>query len=71
MNHYFVPNDRVEPFTPMTQFGSNRTLVPSDLHPEQIAVISDVAPGIKNPGLRARLADVAWLMSRTDARGLL
>ena len=67
MNYHFVPDDRVEPFTPMLQFGSNRTLVPRDLHPEQIAVFSDVAPGIKNPGLRARLADVAWLMNRTDA----
>ncbi len=67
MNYYFVPNDRVQPFMPVIQFGSTRSLVPSDLHPEQIAVISDVAPGITNPGLRARLADVAWFMNRQDA----
>ena len=63
-NIHFKPEDRAEPYGPMSVFDGKRTLIPSDLRGEPSAAIADSVPAIQNPGLRARLADIAWLNDR-------
>lgn len=64
---HFKPSDKAEPYGPMLVMGERRSLIPSDLRGTQSAVFAAVAPGISNPGLRARLADIAWLNDRKQA----
>lgn len=64
---HFKPNDRAEPYGPMFVADGRRSLIPSDLRGAQSNVFAVVAPGIFNPGLRARLADIAWLNDRKQA----
>lgn len=63
-NYHFDPDHRSEPFKPMWQMEGKRSLVPTDMKQEQIEVISELARGVVNHGLRARLSDVAWFMQR-------
>lgn len=58
---HFKPNDKAEPYSPMFVMEGRRSLMPSDLRGVQSEVFAAIAPGIVNPGLRARLADIAWL----------
>ena len=58
------PDSADEPFKPMLAREDRRTLVPSDLCEAQVGVIAEFALAIKNVGLRARLADVAWTIQR-------
>ncbi|RUP00630.1 hypothetical protein [Hyphomicrobium sp.] len=61
---HFKPNDKAEPYGPMFVANGRRSLIPSDLRGAQSEVFAAVAPRILNPGLRARLADIAWLNNR-------
>lgn len=63
-NYHTEPDNAAEPFKPMIVMDGRRSLVPSDLQPNQIDVIAEFAPTIENVGLKARLADVAWTMQR-------
>lgn len=65
--YHFVPNDGASPFQPMMQFGDGRSLVPSDMKSDQIDEIILALPSISNPGIRARFADAAWTVRRSDA----
>lgn len=65
--YHFVEDSRTEPFRPMMIDGDRRTLIPSDLLPEQIEVLARIAGQIENPGLRARAADVAWQQNRANS----
>ena len=60
---HFKPKDRSEPYGPrfVNIERDERTMIPEDLRGVQSAVIAEVAPAFRNPGLRARLADIAWL----------
>lgn len=64
MQIHFKPNDKAEPYGPMLVANGRRSLIPSDLRGAQSDVFAAVAPRILNPGLRARLADIAWLNNR-------
>ena len=66
-NIHFKPEDRAEPYGPLSVFNDQRTLIPADLRGEQSAAIADLVPNIENPGLRARLADIAWQNDRKRA----
>lgn len=57
-------DDPAEPFGPMLMIGSRRSIIPSDVRGEQAIILSEVAPGISHPVVRARLGDVAFLTSR-------
>jgi hypothetical protein len=61
---HFKPGDRGEPYGPMFVMDGRRSIVPDDLHGEQSAAFAAIAPKIHNPGLRALLADIAWLNDR-------
>lgn len=55
------PEDWLEPFTPMMQIDGRRTIVPSDLDADQVALLARIAPQVTRDDLRARVADVAWV----------
>ena len=59
-NLHFKPEDRSEPYGPQSVFHGRRSMIPADLRGDQSAVIAELVPTIRNPGLRARLADIAW-----------
>ena len=63
-NIHFKPEDRAEPYGPQSVFDGRRSMIPSDLRGTQSAVISEFVPTIRNPGLRARLADIVWQNNR-------
>lgn len=57
----FKPEDRAEPYGPFwAGADGRRTIVPGDLRGVQSETLAKIAVGIRNPGLRARIADVAW-----------
>lgn len=62
---HFKPEDRAEPYGPRWVLNGRRSIIPEDLHGEQSAVFAAIAPTLKNPGLRARLADIAWINDRS------
>ena len=64
---HLKPRDRSEPYGPLFVMDGRRSLIPSDLEGEQSAVIGRLVPGIRNPGLRARLADIVWHNDRKCA----
>lgn len=64
---HFKPHDRAEPYGPLFVMDGRRSVIPDDLRGEQSAVFAIIAPTVKNAGLRARLADVAWLNDRKQA----
>jgi hypothetical protein len=65
------PGNWLEPFSPMAQFGDRRSPLPSDLTPEQIALLARIAPLVDRADLRARAADVAWFYGERSNVGLL
>ena len=66
VNHmHFKPDDGTEPYGPMIVLADGRrSMIPSDQRAGQSAVFAAIAPGLQNPGLKARLSDVAWLNDR-------
>src|SRR5262245_35653154 len=65
---HFKPDERNEPFGPMMQFADGRrTAIPSDFR-ARIDVLASMVECTQNPVLRARLADVSWLLDRKRAK---
>jgi hypothetical protein len=62
------PSDRGSPWGPMMTFETGRTAIPEDFRGEQTATISAIVGKVESPGLRARLADIAWSNNRKDGR---
>lgn len=58
------PEDKLNPFRPLAQFGNRRSAIPTDFSDEQIALFATVAPTIAQRHLQARLADLVWLRGR-------
>jgi hypothetical protein len=48
----------------MMVFEDRRSLIPTDLLPDQINELYQIAPSVTNIGLRARIADVVWFLQR-------
>ncbi|CAB4346922.1 unannotated protein [freshwater metagenome] len=61
---HFKPGDRGEPYGPMFVMGGRRGIIPDDLRGEQSMIFAEIAPDLANAGLRALLADIAWLNNR-------
>jgi hypothetical protein len=61
---HFKPQDRGEPYGPLFVMNGRRGIIPDDLRGEQSVAFAAIAPKIHNPGLRALLADIAWLNDR-------
>ena len=63
-NIHFKPNDRAKPYGPLFIMSGKRSIVPADLRGDQSTVFAEIVATIQNPGLRARLADIAWINNR-------
>ena len=59
-NIHFKPEDRSEPYGPNSVSKGKRSMIPADCRGKQAAAIVELVPTIRNPGLRARLADIVW-----------
>lgn len=66
------PEDFAEPFRPFAVWSEgSRTILPSDIDPERIALLAAAAPLIEHVPLRARIADVAWTYGEKSNMALL
>ena len=63
-DYHVEPDHRTTPFKIMLTWPGRRTLIPSEVLPAQIDVLAEFLPSVKNAGLRARMADVVWLVQR-------
>jgi hypothetical protein len=62
---YFKPEERHEPFGPMVTFADGRrSAIPSDFREGRVDLLAEMAKRAKHPVLRARLADVCWLLDK-------
>jgi hypothetical protein len=61
-------SDRSDVWGPIGSGPNGRTAIPEDFRGEQTAILAAVVPRIVNPGLRARIADVAWSNNRRDGK---
>ncbi len=62
---HFNPHERDEPFGPMLAMADGRrSAIPADFRGTHVDLLADMAMRATNPVLRARLADVAWLLDR-------
>jgi len=61
---HFKPSDRAEPYGPLWAYGEQRSIVPADLPAELSAGLAKHAATLRQPVLRARIADVAWTANR-------
>jgi hypothetical protein len=55
---------REEPFGPFAIWDGRRSAIPSDFRGGPVALLVEMAGRAANPVLRARLADVCWLLER-------
>lgn len=59
-------DDPAEPYGPMFVMNGRRSMIPSDIGREQAIELAKAAPSFTNAGIRARIADIAWLGNRRD-----
>lgn len=62
------PSDRGAEWGPWISTLAQRAPVPQDFQGEQNRVLGKLAPSLSHPGLRARLADIAWTNDRKLGR---
>jgi hypothetical protein len=65
---HLKPEDKHEPFGPLWQAASGRTAAPADFRGPRLEILMEMADRAKHPALRARLADLCWLLDRKQAR---
>ncbi len=58
------PSSPNEPFRPIAVFGNRRTAIPDDFSPADIQFFAEVAELADEPLIRARLADLVWLLGK-------
>jgi hypothetical protein len=61
---YLKAQEREEPFGPLMSSGDRRTAIPADFRGEPVKLLADMAVRSVNPVLKARLADICWLLER-------
>lgn len=66
-----TPADLTSPFKPFAVFQDNRSAIPADFDETDVTFFALIASHAVHPGLRARLADVAWLLNPRLGTGLL
>lgn len=60
----FEPQDMNDPFPPMMTMGTTRTSTPDDIGENDLELLRQLAPEIKDAELRARVADLIWHKKR-------
>ena len=59
------PDNKTAPFQPEWRATDGRRgFIPEDLSTDEVASLSELAGGVTNPLLKARLADIVWLRDR-------
>ena len=58
------PDSTNEPFKPLWSDGQQRSIIPDDLSETDIAFFAEIVEIIDDPWLKARLADLVWLLQR-------
>ena len=58
------PDSTNEPFKPLWSNGQQRSIIPDDLSETDVAFFAEVVETINDPWLKARLADIVWLLQR-------
>lgn len=66
---YLRPGDWEQPYGPMMSIGDQRTMVPDDCGEDELFVLQWLAKEAVDTELRARSADIAWLLHRPRAAG--
>lgn len=61
---YFRPDQLHSPYGPMIVHGNRRSAIPEDFQGELTEILSEIAVRAKSPVVRARFADVAWLLNK-------
>jgi hypothetical protein len=62
---HFKPQERHEPFGPMVAWGDGRrSAIPADFRGPPVDALNAIADRATHPVLRARLADLVWLLDR-------
>jgi hypothetical protein len=65
----FKPQEPNEPFGAMAVFtDGRRSALPTDFRGQPVEVLAEMAAYAKHPVLRARLADICWLLDRTKGK---
>jgi hypothetical protein len=64
----FRPRERNEPFGAMLVFEGRRSPIPSDFQGAPAEVFAAAAERAKHPTLRARLADLCWVLDRKKGK---
>lgn len=67
LSFQFKPNEAEEPFGPMARIGDRRTAQPSDFVGDPATALAAQIDGLKHPAVRARIADLVWLLDRKQA----
>lgn len=66
---YLKSQEPNEPFGPMVVWAEGRrSAAPGDFRGEPVEILAQMAAGAKHPVLRARLADICWLLDRKRAQ---
>ncbi|CAN5336335.1 DUF4209 domain-containing protein [soil metagenome] len=68
---FLQPESLNQPLKPMFEGNGWNSSIPDDLPPALVALIPDLAPNVRNPELRARLADISWLQQGKYQMALL
>jgi hypothetical protein len=58
------PASRNEPFKPFGVIDGKRSALPEDFQESDVVLFSQIIEEIDNPWLKARLADLVWLLQR-------
>jgi hypothetical protein len=65
MGMHFKPYERHAPFGPNMVADGRRTAIPEDFRGEPVSVLAAMSGVAQNPAVKARLADVCWLLERS------
>lgn len=61
---HFTPESAHEPFGPVMQTSTGRSFIPDDMDDASIDTLRGVVSDIQHADLRARIADIIWLLRR-------
>jgi len=58
------PHSVEQPYQARFRLGNGRSATPEDFAPCDVALFNDLAQSVKDPEMRARLADLSWILTR-------
>ncbi|WP_442783957.1 DUF4209 domain-containing protein [Collimonas fungivorans] len=59
-----TPEDRTAPFKALVSFGDRRSAIPEDFSSDDVDLFAAMACDIEHPLLKARFADLVWMLDR-------